>query len=214
MKRFLIAIIAAVCLTLTMPAIGAELNLGGGTPLWDTHTDDDNTSLDGGWLFFASVDRPTKAKPWLSYGLMYNYARIEIQARETTTKWEYKKWDECDGCLSTQNDIRPIEAWSTTTTTHTNDWLDVHVLGPYVKPTWQMSKHFKAFAMVGAGAMYVDGLIYGDEFGAAGFASAGLGVDITEHLGLGAQLLYVKGATSHVDDIDYLAPVATISYRW
>jgi len=212
-KRLAIGIIAVICLALSVPAVATEINLGGGAPLWDTHSDDENTNLDGKWLFFASIDKATKAKPWLSYGLMYNYARIDIKVTETETKYNYRKWEECYDCPTVQNDV-PIWNPSVTTTTTIKDELGVHVLGPYVKPTWQMSKHFKSFAMIGVGGMYIDGIYYGDEFGGAGFASVGFGVDITEHLGLNAQMLYVKGFTDHVDEIDYLAPVATISYRW
>ena len=210
-KRLFIGIITAICLLLSVPVVAAELNLGGGTPLWDTHTDDDDTGFDGGWLFFASVDKPVKAKPWLSYGLMYNYTRIEMHVDKTTTEWHYEKY--FNGC-NRECGEPPLIAWSTTTTTHVSNWLDVHVLGPYVKPSYKIGDRVKLFGMIGMGGMYVDGAIYGDEFGPAGFASAGLSVDITKHLGMGAQILYVKGYTNHVDDIDYLAPVATISYRW
>jgi hypothetical protein len=210
----MLAIISFLAVLLIIPTIsvGAELNLGGGTPLWDTHTDDKGTGLDGGWLIFASIDKKTEAKPWLRYGLMYNYTRIKLKVYEETTK--YQKWErEYDTSLDCLK-CEPGLQFETTTTSTDHDWLQVHVLGPYAKPTWQMTKRLKSFVTVGAGLMYVDGPIYGDEFGGAGFASVGLGLDITKHLGLGAQVLYVKGYTSHVDDIDYLAPVATISFRW
>ncbi len=210
-KKLLSLAIITICFLLSTPVIAAEINLGGGYPLWDTHTDDDNTSLDGGYLIYASVDKVKKDSKWLSYGLMYNYTRIEVEWEKTTTEYDFYKYNgiqECDrGC----NDW-PI--FETTTTTRYKDWLNVHVLGPYVKPFYKVTDRVKLFGMIGMGGMYVDGAIYGDELGAAGFVSAGLSLDITKHLGMGAQILYVKGYTSHVNDIDYLAPVATLSYRW
>ena len=68
--------------------------------------------------------------------------------------------------------------------------------------------------MVGAGLMYVDGKIYGNELGGAGFASAGLSVDIYKNFGIAGQMLYVKGYTKHVDDVDYYAPVLSLNYRF
>jgi hypothetical protein len=181
-KRLFIGIIIAVCLSLSIPVVAAEFNLGGGYPLWGTHTDDDNNHFDGGWIGFASIDKRVEARKWLRYGLMYNYARIKMGVEETYLE--------------------------------THEWLTIHVLGPYAKPTWQMTERLKAFVTIGAGAMYVDGPIYGDELGIAGSVSAGFGLDITKHLGLSAQMLYVQGYTKHVEDIDYMVPVVTISYRW
>lgn len=223
-KKLLSLAIITICFLLSTPAISAELNLGGGTPLWGTHTDDDTNHFDGGWLIFASIDRKVEARKWLSYGLMYNYTRIRIGVEDINT--ETTKIDECydyhntsngdyNGCyyLEVNNGYNGrAEVVTTTKTGH--EWLSIHVLGPYAKPTWQMTKRLKAFTMIGGGLMYVDGKIYGDELGGAGFVSAGLGLDITEHLGIAAQMLYVQGFTSHVNDIKYYAPVATISYRW
>ena len=208
-KRLTFLVIAGLCLLLSTPVVAAEINLGGGYPLWDTHTDDDDTSFNGGYLIYASIDKVKKDSTWMSYGLMYNYTRMELEARKTTTHesrypcaWRGVTGDK-EICISNPEQ----------TTTY-RSWLSVHVLGPYVKPFYKISDHVKIFGMIGMGAMYVDGAIYGDEFGPAGFASAGLNIDITEHLGMGAQILYVKGATNHVDQIDYFAPVATLSYRW
>ena len=221
MSRLLVAAIVVITMALSVPTIAAEtktadteINLGGGTPLWGTHTDDDSNGLDGGWLFFASIDKKVETKKWLSYGLMYNYTRIKLKEYEESTMSkqydrEWRSTSDVD-CLSCDD----FPVYNTTTTKTKHDWLQVHVLGPYAKPTWQMTKRIEAFAMVGMGVMYVDGPIYGDEFGGAGFASVGLGLDITERFGLGAQVLYVKGATSHVDDIDYLAPVLTLKFSF
>lgn len=220
MKRLLTVIVAVICLSFAMPAVAAELNLGGGTPLWDTHTDDDTTGLDGGYLIYASIDRVKKDSKWLSYGLMYNYTRMELKWEKTSTEeyWDIRKCDQFrEDCYPIYDTGAPVDypgPTTVTTTTHYEDWLNVHVLGPYVKPFYKIGDRVKLFGMIGVGGMYVDGAIYGDEFGPAGFASAGLSLDITEHLGMGAQILYVKGYTNHVDDIDYLAPVATLSYRW
>ena len=224
----MLAILSFLAMLLIIPAIsqGAELNLGGGTPLWGTHTDDTHNHFDGGWLIYASIDKQVEARKWLSYGLMYNYTRIKVGVEDINT--ETTEVDGCDDYWSTTDVWNPCRddegpavtngvglQTETTTTTKTNHtWLQVHVLGPYAKPTWQITKRLKAFTMVGAGLMYVDGTIYGDELGGAGFASAGLGFNLTEHLGLSAQMLYVKGFTKHVEDIDYYAPVATLSYSW
>jgi len=223
MSRLLVAAIVAMLMALSVPTIAAEkakapdteINLGAGHPLWGTHTDNDDNGFDGGdsWLGFASIDKKKKDSRWLSYGLMYNYTRVKMNVYKEETKWEYKKYDECRECLYTQGDM-PIQAWSTTTTSTDNYWLSVHVLGPYAKPYWQISKRVSVFGMVGFGLMYVDGKIYGDEFGGAGFASAGLSVDIYKNFGIAGQMLYVKGATSHVDDVDYYAPVLSLNYRF
>lgn len=212
-KKLLIGIVSLFCFAFTTPAMSAEINLGGGTPLWDTHTDDESTGLDGGYLFYVSVDKVKKDSKWLSYGLMYNYTRMEVKWEKTTTEYDSYKYERPTSevtCFECDNGY----LFETTTTTRYKDWLNIHVLGPYVKPFYKIGDHVKFFGMIGMGGMYVDGAIYGDEFGPAGFASAGLSLDITKHLGMGAQILYVKGYTNHVDDIDYLAPVATISYRW
>ena len=223
MSKLFVAAVLAVLLALPVSALAAEVNLGGGTPLWDTHTDDDNTHFDGGWLIFASIDRPTEAKPWLSYGLMYNYTRIKVGVEDIKTETGQTQIDPPDLCFDSYDECGPRPTTlngfnghvETTTTIKTNhDWLQIHVLGPYAKPTWQMTKRLKAFTMVGAGLMYVDGPIYGDEFGGAGFASAGLTFDLYKNVGLTGQLLYVKGFTSHVDDVDYLAPVVSFKFEF
>ncbi len=217
-----LAIVTLLVMLLAVPAMGAELNLGGGTPLWGTHTDDTHNHFDGGWLIYASIDKKVEARKWLRYGLMYNYTRIKVGIEDINTETTEID-DECypyNGYTSNNGGCNPevntfVPRTETTTTMKTNhDWLQVHVLGPYAKPTWQMTKRLKAFTMIGAGLMYVDGAIYGDELGAAGFASAGLGYSITKHLGLSAQMLYVQGFTKHVEDIKYYAPVATLSYSW
>jgi hypothetical protein len=192
-----------------------EINLGAGHPLWGTHTDNDDNGFDGGdsWLGFASIDKKKKDSKWLSYGLMYNYTRVKMNVYKEETKWKYEKYDGCGECLYTQGD-RPIQVWSTTTTSTDNYWLSVHVLGPYAKPYYNVTKRIKLFAMVGVGLMYVDGKIYGDEFGAAGFASAGVSLDVYKNFGISGQMLYVKGATSHVDDVDYYAPVISLNYKF
>ena len=224
-KKVLLLGIIAICLLFSTPVVATEINLGGGYPLWDTHTDDNSTSFNGGYLIYGSVDKVKQDSKWLSYGLMYNYTRMELEARKTTTHQD-DSWDRCtkgrecppppqvDEVICLTCDDFPIYNPEYTTTTTQRSWLSVHVLGPYVKPFYKISDRVKVFGMIGMGAMYVDGVIYGDEFGGAGFASAGLSLDITEHLGMGAQILYVKGATSNVNDIDYIAPVATLSYRW
>ena len=220
-KRLTFLVIAGLCLLLSTPVVAAEINLGGGYPLWDTHTDNDDTSFNGGYLIYASIDKVKKDSKWLSYGLMYNYTRMELEVRKTTTHEDKvidwcRQSDDCWDGVYTNHSVYPVivDNPTYTTTTTYRSWLSVHVLGPYVKPFYKISDHVKVFGMIGMGAMYVDGAIYGDEFGPAGFASAGLSLDITEHLGMGAQVLYVKGYSNHVDDIDYLAPVATLSYRW
>lgn len=215
----MLAIVAFLAMLLVIPAIstGAELNLGGGTPLWGTHTDDDQNHFDGGWLIYASIDKKVEARKWLRYGLMYNYTRIKVGVEDINTETGQTQIDPPDICYNGEcpTALNGIYEPQTTTTIKTNhDWLQVHVLGPYAKPTWQITKRLKAFTMIGAGLMYVDGTIYGDELGSAGFASVGLGLNLTEHLGLSAQMLYVKGFTKHVEDIDYYAPVATLSYSW
>ena len=221
--RLLVAVVLVMSMVFVMPAFAAdtEINLGGGHPLWGTHTDNDNTHFDGmdSWLGFASIDKKKKDSKWLSYGLMYNYTRIKMGVDTKETKWRYEKYDECDGCLIDDRPIpsgndKPITAWSTTTTSTDNYWLSVHVLGPYAKPFWQISKDLKAFATLGIGLMYVDGPIYGDELGGAGFASAGLTYDIYKNFGVSAQMLYVKGYTKHVEDVDYYAPVFTLKYSF
>ncbi len=212
-KKLLSLAIIAICFLLSTPVTAAEINLGGGYPLWGTHTDDDNTTLNGGYLIYASVDKVKKDSKWLSYGLMYNYTRMELEVRKTTTLYDSYKYERPTSevtCSQCDNGY----LFETTTTRTDRSWLNVHVLGPYVKPFYKVTDRVKFFGMIGMGGMYVDGVIYGDELGAAGFASAGLSLDITKHLGIGAQVLYVKGYTSHVDDIDYFAPVATLSYRW
>jgi len=213
-KKLMIGIIAVICLAISTPVVATEINLGGGYPLWDTHTDNNNTSFNGGYLIYGSVDKVKKDSTWLSYGLMYNYTRIELEVKKTTTHKGGRDWCDYRKDEMCWTDDMPIWNPEYTTTSTQRSWLNVHVLGPYVKPFYKLTDRVKVFGMIGMGAMYVDGIIYGDEFGGAGFASAGLSVDITEHLGMGAQVLYVKGATSNVDDIDYIAPVATISYRW
>lgn len=216
-KRLTLLVIAVLCLLLSTPVTAAEINLGGGYPLWDTHTDNNDTSFNGGYLIYGSIDKVKKGSTWLSYGLMYNYTRMELEVRETTThkggRYD-REWPPTSEVICLSCDDFPIYNPEYTTTSTDRSWLNIHVLGPYVKPFYKLTDRVKVFGMIGMGAMYVDGVIYGDELGGAGFASAGLGLDITEHLGLGAQVLYVKGATSNVDDIDYIAPVATISYRW
>jgi len=217
MSRLLVAAIVVMSMVFVMPAFAAdtEINIGGGHPLWGTHTDNDNTHFDGmdSWLGFASIDKNKKDSKWLKYGLMYNYTRIKMGVDTKETKWEYEKYDECYECLYAQSD-RPIQAWSTTTTSTDNYWLSVHVLGPYAKPYFKIGKRVSVFAMVGAGLMYVDGKIYGNELGGAGFASAGLSVDIYKNFGIAGQMLYVKGYTKHVDDVDYYAPVLSLNYRF
>lgn len=219
-KKVLLLGIIAICLLFSTPVVATEVNLGGGYPLWDTHTDNNNTSFNGGYLIYGSVDKVKKDSKWLSYGLMYNYTRMELEVNKTTTHEDNKFTDWCrdiDKCwdeVYTNDYPVPVDNPTYTTTSTSRSWLNIHVLGPYVKPFYKLTDRVKVFGMIGMGAMYVDGVIYGDELGGAGFASAGLSLDITKHLGMGAQVLYVKGATSNVDDIDYIAPVATISYRW
>jgi len=227
MSKLLVAAIVVMVMALTVPAFAAEtkvadteINLGGGYPLWDTHTDADDTSFNGGYLIYGSIDKVKKDSKWLSYGLMYNYTRMELEVRKTTTNDGGKVIDWCrdrDECYDeiATNDI-PLPIWNpeTTTTTTNRSWLNVHVLGPYVKPFYKITDSVKVFGMIGFGAMYVDGVVYGDEFGGAGFASAGLSVDIYKNFGIAGQLLYVKGATSNVDDIDYMAPVVSFNYKF
>jgi opacity protein-like surface antigen len=216
MSRLLVAAIVVMSMVFVMPAFSAdtEINIGGGHPLWGTHTDNDDNGFDGGdsWLFFASVDKKKKDSKWLSYGLMYNYTRVKMNVYKEETKWRYEKYDtdfrECDG------DCQPIPNPSITTTSTDNYWLSVHVLGPYAKPHFKIGNRVSVFGTVGAGLMYVDGKIYGDEFGGAGFASAGLSVDIYKNFGIAGQMLYVKGFTKHVEDIDYYAPVLSLNYRF
>lgn len=229
MSKLLVAAIVVISMALSVPTIAAEtkvadteINLGGGYPLWDTHTDDDNTSFNGGYLIYGSVDKVKKDSKWLSYGLMYNYTRMELEVRKTTTH-EGGKWDRCrdrEICPPPPpihyGDTTELPIWNPeyTTTSTDRSWLNVHVLGPYVKPFYKISDRVKVFGMIGMGAMYVDGAVYGDEFGGAGFASAGLSVDIYKNFGIAGQLLYVKGVTSHVDDIDYMAPVVSFNYKF
>lgn len=233
MTRLLVAAVVVMAMALAVPAFATEtkvadteINLGGGYPLWDTHTDDDSTSFNGGYLIYGSVDKVKKDSKWLSYGLMYNYTRMELEVRKTTTS-DGGKFERCRGdicwdepkpqeviCLSCDDDDFPIWNPETTTTSTNRSWLNVHVLGPYVKPFYKITDNVKVFGMIGFGAMYVDGAVYGDEFGGAGFASAGLSVDIYKNFGIAGQLLYVKGATSNVDDIDYMAPVVSFNYKF
>jgi len=229
MSRLLVAAIVVMSMVFVVPAFAAdtkapdtEINFGGGHPLWGTHTDNDNNHFDGmdSWLGFASIDKKKKDSKWLKYGLMYNYTRIKMGVEETTT---HKRWD-IDKCQGGREDCFPIYdtnvpidnpgPYTYTTTSESHDWLSVHVLGPYAKPYWQISKKVSVFGMVGFGLMYVDGKIYGDEFGGAGFASAGLSVDIYKNFGIAGQMLFVKGYTKHVEDIDYYAPVLSLNYRF
>lgn len=227
MTRLLVATIVMMSMVFVVPVFAAdtkapdtEINFGGGHPLWGTHTDDTHNHFDGGWLIFASIDKKIEARKWLSYGLMYNYTRIKVGVEETTTETTIS--DCYDGdyqyeCFVDRPAITNGYVWQieeTTTTKINHDWLQVHVLGPYAKPTWQITKRLKAFTMVGAGLMYVDGTIYGDELGGAGFVSAGLSVDIYKNFGIAGQMLYVKGFTKHVEDIDYYAPVLSLNYRF
>ena len=69
MSRLLVAAIVVMTMALSVPTIAAEtkvadteINLGGGHPLWSTHTNDDNNHFDGddSWLGFASIDKKVK----------------------------------------------------------------------------------------------------------------------------------------------------------
>jgi hypothetical protein len=233
MTRLLVATIVMMSMMFVTPVFAAEtkvadteIDLGMGHPLWGTHTDNDNNHFDGGdsWLGFASIDKKVEDSKWLSYGLMYNIARVKMGVEKTTTH-KGNNWDRCWGdgdkviCLPlpTAYDIGdefPIYNPEYTTTSESHSWLTVHVLGPYAKPHYNVTKRIKLFAMVGVGLMYVDGKIYGDEFGAAGFASAGVSLDVYKNFGISGQMLYVKGATSHVDDVDYYAPVISLNYKF
>jgi hypothetical protein len=207
-------------LVLAVPAFATtEINLGAGHPLWGTHTNDDTNHFDGGWLVFASIDKQVEARKWLRYGLMYNYTRIKVGIEEETTETTVDEgcWDgdyqyECYRPTTLNGYNGHVEATTTVETSH--DWLSIHVLGPYAKPTFQVTKSLKLFAMIGAGLMYVDGQIYGDELGAAGFASAGVTYDIYKNFGITGQMLYVQGFTSHVDEIKYYAPVLSFKYSF
>jgi opacity protein-like surface antigen len=232
MKKLLVAAMALVFLAVTLPAVaadtpatakepvvkekGIEINIGGGHPLYGTHTNDGTTHFDGAdsWLFFASIDK--EAKKYLSFGLMYNYTRIKMGV-ETETETE----KECDyyreECYYFEQPTALTADWQPQVETSISTdhyWLNVHLLGPYVKPHYNITSWLQAFGMAGAGMMYVDGKIYGDEFGAAYFASAGLSVELYKGLGLAGQYLYVDGFTNAVDDINYQAVVGTIMYRF
>jgi opacity protein-like surface antigen len=198
---------------------GIEINIGGGHPLYGTHTNDGTTHFDGAdsWLFFASIDKETKK--YLSFGLMYNYTRIRMGVEtEAEVERDDRCWDgdyyycgESPTTLVTNNFYQPQVETSISTDYY---WLNVHVLGPYVKPHFDITKWLEVFGMAGAGAMYVDGKIYGDEMGAAYFMSAGLTVELYKGLGLSGQYLYVDGFTHDVDDINYQAVVGTLMYRF
>ena len=212
MTRLLVAAIVIMSLALVVPAFAADLHLGGGYPLWGTHTNDDTNHFDGGYLIYGAVDK--EAKSWLSYGLMYNYARVKMGTETETT--HKKEFDECydrEECYYLTNGFQEVElTYTTTRTSHSH--LGVHVLGPYAKPFYKLTNKIKLFAMVGGGLMYVDGQIYGNELGAAGFASAGVTFDIYKNFGISGQMLYVQGFTSHVDEVTYYAPVLSFKYSF
>ena len=214
MTKLLVAAIVTMSLMLAIPAFAADLHLGGGYPLFGTHTKDSDTHFDGGYLIYGAVDR--EHNKWLSFGLMYNYTNIKMGIEETKTEWKYDKYECPRGyeCPAEGNDYLPIRAWpeTTTTTSHTN--LDVHVFGPYAKPFYKLTDRVKLFGMAGGGLMYVDGPVYGDELGAAGFASAGVTFDIYKNFGASAQMLYVHGFTDNVQDVRYYAPVVSLKFEF
>ena len=227
MTRLLVAAIVTMSLVVAAPALAVELNLGFGHPLYGTHTKDSDNHFDGQWLIFGSVDKEIERESglnWLSYGMMYNYARIEVGIEEETI---HKKKPE-DICARPDFECRPIYdefqevpvdnpnwddyTYATSHTVHTD--MHVHVLGPYHKPFFKLSKRTKMFITGGAGIMYVDGAVHGDALGLAGFASAGASFDITENFGLTGQMLYVRGLTDNINQVGYYAPVLSLKYSF
>lgn len=218
MTRLLVAAIVTMSLVVAAPALAAtDLNLGGGYPLFGTHSEDKSHShLDGGFLIYGSVDKEHNS--WLSYGLMYNYTHMDIgiDHEKTTVKYNDTPWDCQEGraCAMEGTDYMPVTAEITTERWTEHDSIGIHVLGPYAKPFYRLGKRVKLFATLGAGGMYVDGRIYGNEIGAAGFASAGITVDLYEDFGITGQYLAVHGLTGNVSDMNYEAVVTSLKYSF
>jgi hypothetical protein len=216
MTRLFVAAIVTMSLVIVSPALATDVNLGGGYPLYDTHSESrDNSHLDGGFLIYGSVDK--EYNKWLSYGLMYNYTHMDIGIDHEETEIKYSEWFDCkEGrfCPAEGDDYLPIRAEVTTRRWTENDHVGIHVLGPYAKPFYKLGKRVKLFATLGAGGMYVDGPVYGDELGVAGFASAGLSVDLYKGFGITGQYLIVDGLTGNVSDMGYQAPVFSLMYSF
>jgi hypothetical protein len=84
-KKWAHLVIVVLALLCFAPSTYADISLGGGIayPLKGTHSRGGDTSFDSGMLISAHGDVPIY-DDWLSFGLMFNYAKLGMTTRKDT----------------------------------------------------------------------------------------------------------------------------------